>query len=225
MWTCVSTRPGITTRSPASISSDACGPIAVAIESRRSARRGCGALRAARHRQHDPLAGDNQIAHPLRACSIAWPISIDHPICMCHSPFAISNERRFDQAVRLVGGDEDLVAVLEAEAREIDRQVMPVRHDEADRGRRPRRCRARPGPSRAACAAPTRCRARRRPRAASWRTACQLGPKSTSSTAVLPGRGQRCREQAIVRFGQRRVLVARKAGERRVATTSGSAGR
>ena len=45
----------------------------------------------------------------------------------------MTGRRSFDEAVRLVGRHEDLVAVLEPEAREIDRQVMLVGHDEMNR--------------------------------------------------------------------------------------------
>ena len=67
---------------------------------------------------------------------------------------------------------------------QIDRQVMLVRHHEADAGDVVDACRAPPAPSRTACAEPTGCRARRTTRAASSRTA---SPRRAESTC--PSRG------------------------------------
>ena len=69
--------------------------------------------------------------------------------------------------MRLFGRDEHFVAILHAELRQIDRQVMSIRHLEGDAGITSivssTLC-----PSRRACAAPTGCRARRMFRAASF---------------------------------------------------------
>ena len=63
-------------------------------------------------------------------------------------------DRRFDEAERLIGRDENLVRVVEPERRQIDEQMMPVRHRQRDLGRR-RRTRPAPlRPSRRACAGP-----------------------------------------------------------------------
>ena len=47
-----------------------------------------------------------------------------------------SQYRRLDQPVGFIGRHEDLVAVLEAQARQVHGEVVLVRHDEPDGGDR-----------------------------------------------------------------------------------------
>src|SRR5688572_24821980 len=110
MCTCVSTRPGKMKRSPAS----------------RSTSRG----------ENSPVRTAAMV--PPRVSISAGPMPsgsttrrlrmITGGTLACGS----SGDRRLDEAVRLVRGDEDLVAVFEAETGQVDRKVVLVRHDQVN---------------------------------------------------------------------------------------------
>ena len=117
---------------------------------------------------------------------------------------------------RLLGGDEDLVAVLETEARDIDRQMVLVRHRQIDGGDVGERVEdglphgvqrmlhgfavmlGEDAEQRRADGVPGR-------------------PEFDLGIAVTPFRGERRRENPVAGFGQSRKLVARESFERRVA--------
>ena len=128
--------------------------------------------------------------------------------------------RRFDQPERLIGRDEDLVRVVEAERRQIDEQVMPVRQRQRDRGDVRRTPPAPPRPSRRACAAPSGCSCAAKVSTSARRT-CAARGEVGRRRPVGPRRGHRRRHDAILGVGQRRVLD--RAESRRTPSRSSSA--
>ena len=121
--TWVSTRPGMTTRSPTSSACISPAGRRASVDRHDAVRRGMTSV----------PAECRQGTRPVRCVETASDSGDEalRRLSCTYSPRP--RERRFDQAVRLLGRDEDLVAVLEAERREVDGQVVPVRHDQADR--------------------------------------------------------------------------------------------
>src|SRR5688572_4429887 len=111
--TCVSTRPGMTIAVPASIIRSA------VVEATPSL----------------GLPGLIDVIRPLSMRIVAGRIPSGSPTRsprMIHEDMQLARERGFDQTVWLFGGHEDLVAILHPEPRQIDGQVMPIRHLETD---------------------------------------------------------------------------------------------
>ena len=116
--------------------------------------------------------------------------------------------------LRLIGGDENLVRIVEPERRKIDEQMMPVRHRDGDlvdlKARAQRRVRHR-------IERVLHRRAVVHGEGLEHRCADALARREIGvGAAIGPRRGHRRGQDAIARFGQRRVLVARKTVEREV---------